>query len=331
MMTASMRHNFATIGVNLSKNAFHLCAINAKGELIARERVPRAALAKPRSPITRPLCSFDSRKPLVRICMMNVSDLPLLSHSKIVAEFEAAAESEVPTRALAVVYRTRVMFNINERLEILNESCIGLTEGQILWHLARELKPKVIIETGFGRGTSAAFFLAAMSPWNGRLISIDPAFRHWAEDTGLMYIDQLGLANRHTLIEHPSEIALPTLLSQEKHETLRLSYIDGSHHFDGALIDFTYLDRLTEVGGIIAIDDAHSPALRTLASFVANNLPYRLHYPTRRLLLCQKTLEATREWCHFRPFHSSTRTDWDVHDDLPDAIAIPGANFGELA
>ena len=32
-----------------------------------------------------------------------------------------------------------------------------------------------------------------------------------------------------------------------------LSYIDGSHHFDGALMDFMFLDKLTKVGGVIAI------------------------------------------------------------------------------
>jgi AraC-like DNA-binding protein len=90
-----------------------------------------------------------------------------------------------------------------------------------------------------------------------------------------------------------------------------------------------FIDRITEVGGIIGIDDARSPVVRTVASFVAHNLPYRLHYPTRRLVLCQKLAPTLREWSHFRPFRSSSRADWDVDDDWPDSAAVPNATFGE--
>lgn len=250
--------------------------------------------------------------------------------TELPAEFDAATQAEPATRYLAKVYRTGVMFEMNGDQVLLNDSSTGLTEGRILWHLARSSRPKTVIETGFGRGGSAAFFLSALAPWNGTLISIDPAFRHWAGDTGIRYIHQLGLAKNHTLIEEPSELALAKIVSRSSAEYLSLSYIDGSHHFDGTLVDFMYLDRLTEIGGIIAIDDAHAPAVRTMASFVANNLPYSLHYPTQRLLLCKKIAHDKRDWSHFRPFTSSPKADWDVHDDQPEERDVPGATFGLL-
>ena len=86
-----------------------------------------------------------------------------------------------------------------------------------------------------------------------------------------------------------------------------------------------YLDRLTEVGGLIAIDDAHAPAVRTVASFIANNLPYHLHYATPRLVLCYKNAQLEREWCHFRPFQSSRNPDWNIHVGRPDPESVPGA------
>jgi len=246
------------------------------------------------------------------------------------ADFEAATQTEPATQYLADVYRTGIMFERSGEQILLNDSSIGLTEGQILWYLARSSHSKSVIETGFGRGGSAAFFLSALAPWNGTLVSIDHAFRHWAGDTGIHYINQLGLAENHRLIEEPSELALAKIVSKSSAEYLSLSYIDGSHHFDGTLIDFMHLDRLTEIGGIIAIDDAHAPAVRTVASFVANNLPYNLHYPTQRLLLCKKFAHDERDWSHFRPFTSSPKADWDVHDDQANVVAVPGATFGHL-
>src|SRR5215475_7192988 len=36
----------ANIGVDIGKNAFHICAMNAKGTIVLRERLTRAALPK---------------------------------------------------------------------------------------------------------------------------------------------------------------------------------------------------------------------------------------------------------------------------------------------
>ena len=253
----------------------------------------------------------------------------LPSTEELTAEILVASQHEAPTKELLEVYRTGTMYFANGERVLLDQTSLGLTEGRILWHLARSLRPNLIIETGFGRGGSAAFLLAAVDPWGGRVISIDPAFRLWAQDAGPRYLERLGVASRHKLIEKPSEFALAELASNPALERLKASYIDGSHHFDGTLIDFMYLDRLTEVGGIIAIDDAHAPAVRTVASFVAHNLPYNLHYATQRLVLCTKTAELEREWCHFKPFQSSRNPDWNVHFGRPDPESVPGATFGD--
>jgi predicted O-methyltransferase YrrM len=258
--------------------------------------------------------------------MIDLAMLP--GRDELASKFSAAAESEEIVRLVLDTYRTGIMLDDGQRKETLNESCIGQVEGMILWNLARQLRPELIIETGFGRGTSAAFFLSAMAPWNGKLISIDPAFRHWAGDIGSSYIKRLGGSGRHEIVERPSEVVLAMMLEQAPSRSLKLSYVDGSHHFDGALMDFVYLDRMTEVGGVIGIDDAHAPAMRTLASFIANNLPYRLHYATQRLVLCQKSATTDREWCHFRPFRSSPNADWQVHEERPDDATVPHATYG---
>jgi cephalosporin hydroxylase len=249
----------------------------------------------------------------------------------LTAEFAKAVEQESAASYLNRVYETGVLFDVNGRREMTNETSMQMPEGQILWYVARHLRPNLVMETGFGRGGSAAFFLSALAPWGGKLISIDPAFRHWAGDVGTTYVSALGLAANHTLVEVPSEIFLPSRLLGGAAPSLKLAYVDGSHHFDGTLFDFMYFDRMLEVGGVIGIDDAHAPAVRTVASFVANNLPYKLHYATKRLVFCQKLAQVERDWGHFRPFTSSSKSDWDVHAEAAEPAVVPNATFGPEA
>ncbi len=247
--------------------------------------------------------------------------------------FDAAARTEDALGQISEVYRTGVMFRRNEQDIKLDLACTPLDEGRTMWYVIRHFRPSCVVEVGFGRGTSAAFILGALAPWQGRLISVDPFFRSWTENDGFDYLKRFGFSSNHVLLEQRSDIALPNLLAgQIPQESLSFSFIDGSHFFDDALIDFMYSDRMTMLGGIIAMDDAGAPALRTLASYIAHNLPYKLRYATKRLLLCQKLGDRTaRKWFHFRPFRCSQRMDFDSHTDRPDANTVPNATFSEVA
>jgi predicted O-methyltransferase YrrM len=278
-----------------------------------------------------------SARPMPRMqedAMISTPDFNILaslpSHKELAAAFDAAAATNEAARRINEVYRTNVMFRIPGRTTRLNPSCTYPDEGRILWYLVNKLRPSTVVEVGFGFGSSAAFMLAGLAPHDGKLISID-ASRTWTGGNGEIYIDHLKLARYHTLIEGRSDIVLPDFIARKKIPApLKLSFIDGSHLFEDALMDFVFLDRMAEIGGIIALDDASAPALRTVASYIAHNYPYKLHYATSRLLLCQKldTLDK-RQWCHFKPFQCSTRTDWDVHTTPPDPATVPGATFGE--
>lgn len=256
----------------------------------------------------------------------------LPSHEELAAVFDAAAATNEAVKKIREVYRTNVMFDIAGCAANLNATCTQALEGRMLWHLANELRPSTVIEVGFGCGSSAAFLLAALAPHNGRLISID-ADVSWAEGTGHYYLGQLKLAPYHTLIEERSDIALPDFIAHKRVPApLKFSFIDGAHLFDVALMDFIFLDRMTAIGGIIALDDAEWPALRTVASYIAHNFPYRLHYATPRLLLCQKLdVIEKRAWTHFKPFQCSPREGCDVHTTRADAAAVPGVTFSETS
>ena len=49
---------------------------------------------------------------------------------------------------------------------------------------------------------------------------------------------------------------------------------DGWHTFDFVLLDFFFIDRMLNVGGILVLDDTQFPAIRKVCRFVRRNLAY---------------------------------------------------------
>ena len=72
------------------------------------------------------------------------------------------------------------------------------------------------------------------------------------------------------LIEEPSEIALPRLLTEGRE--FDLAFVDGNHRFDGVFLDLVYLGRLVRRTGIVIVDDYQLPAVARATSFCSKNL-----------------------------------------------------------
>ena len=88
----------------------------------------------------------------------------LPSSSEVAAAVFDAARSEESTAYLSNVYRTGVMFDVDGHREEINESCTPMLEGQILWYITRQLRPMLIIETGFGWVHRQPFFCPHCRP-----------------------------------------------------------------------------------------------------------------------------------------------------------------------
>ena len=190
---------------------------------------------------------------------------------------------------------------------------IAPDQGYLLFYLVRKLRPLVTLETGFGYGMSACFMLTAhkLNSIGSVHVSIDPHFRHWTKGVGLYTLERLGLADSHLLIERESSHVLPRLKLPKKEKKLQLSFIDGNHLFDRAMVDFFFIDQLTQPEGLIVFDDVSSPALTALLNFIAaNRRDYRLLRPNPRTIICQKIGRDKRPWDHYRPFEASTGHDW---------------------
>ena len=154
-------------------------------------------------------------------------------------------------------------------------SNIDRKEGEFLFDIIQRHGCSKTLEVGCAMGISSLFICAALqgNAYASHTI-IDPMQTSDWSSIGVTQLDEAGVTC-YRLVEEPSEYALPRLA--EKGEKFDFCFIDGWHTFDHTLIDFFYIDRLLDTGGIVAIDDITFPGIRKL-------MRYLLNYPNYRLL-----------------------------------------------
>jgi len=78
---------------------------------------------------------------------------------------------------------------------------------------------------------------------------------------------------------------------------IQFAFIDGWHTFDHTLVDFFFVDRMLDVGGIVVIDDVGYPSIRRLCHFVLSNREYTTidfsGYPSKSFKTRLKRLTKT--------------------------------------
>lgn len=129
--------------------------------------------------------------------------------------------------------------------------------------LMTELRPKHTLEVGLAAGGSALAFAAShreLSPDERRQhVAIDPYQRVW-HHLGKVLITRAGLSEFVEVMEEPSCLALPAKMRSG--EKFQLIYIDGSHAYHEALLDFYYARHLLDIGGVVVLDDCAKPDVR---------------------------------------------------------------------
>jgi predicted O-methyltransferase YrrM len=152
-------------------------------------------------------------------------------------------------------------------------SGIHQTEGELLHALITENKCSNSIEIGCAYGVSSLYICSAISQvGNAHHTIVDPFQKEW-KNIGVLNLKRAGF-NSFDLIEELSELALPALLKEKR--KFDFAFIDGWHTFDHSLIDFFYLNRMMEVGGIIAFHDVDMPSINKLMRYILNYPSYEL-------------------------------------------------------
>ncbi len=133
-------------------------------------------------------------------------------------------------------------------------------------------RPAVCLEVGMGFGVSTLALLTGLAATGGHLISIDPKQQSVFGGAGMEAVRRAGLADRHRLVEARSDVALPQLVADGTR--IDLAYIDGWHTFDYVLLDYLYIDRMLQVGGIVGFNDCEYPAVHRVIRFVETHRRY---------------------------------------------------------
>src|SRR3989442_838329 len=131
---------------------------------------------------------------------------------------------------------------------------VSQEEGAALQRLIRAAKPRVTLEIGFAYGISTLFICEALAEVGGdRHIVIDPVQEDGWKGIGLFTVERAGYGPLLEFHGESSHQVLPGL--ERAGRRVDLALIDGWHTFDYAFVDFFYVDRLLNVGGIVMFDD----------------------------------------------------------------------------
>jgi predicted O-methyltransferase YrrM len=188
---------------------------------------------------------------------------------------------------------------------------------QLIQAWITEHHPHRLLEIGFAYGISSLFICDAISARDNISYHIIDAFqsRDW-HSVGLFNLNRAGFEDLYTFYEERSEICLPHLLDQGM--TFDFALIDGMHTFDHALVDFFYINRMLEVGGIVVFDDFQMPSIRKLVAHVSTYDCYTpLPFPESFRLQARvfRMIDAPFRLAGFKKIADDDRK-WDWHRDF---------------
>ena len=157
-----------------------------------------------------------------------------------------------------------------ERVALPAEDCDNLRDMLV----ARDAH--VVIEIGLAYGSSALAIGEGLC-WTGATetshIIIDPFQATSYENVGWEALKAAGVADRCTLIEEPSSIALARLVADGF--TADAAFVDGSHRFHEVFVDLYFLRKLVRPGGLIVLDDAELPSVSSALRYFDMNLGWK--------------------------------------------------------
>jgi predicted O-methyltransferase YrrM/glycosyltransferase involved in cell wall biosynthesis len=146
-------------------------------------------------------------------------------------------------------------------------SSIHRDEAEFISRLIRENGLSRAVEVGCAMGVSSLAIADSLAGEGAFHYIIDPFQKSQWKNIGVSNLRKAGFS-RFQLIEDYSEFALPALVKEGV--KINFGFIDGWHTFDHTLIDFFYINRMLEVGGIVLIDDVQMPAVSRVARYIYN-------------------------------------------------------------
>ena len=152
-------------------------------------------------------------------------------------------------------------------------SSIHVEEIEFISNIIKTHHLSRAVEVGCAMGISSLAIADAINGTSGSFHHIlDPNQQSQWKNIGINNLRKAGFQN-FNLIEDYSEFALPRLVREGV--KVNFGFIDGWHTFDHTLIDFFYINRMLEPGGVIIIDDVQMPAVNKAVRYIYNYPSYR--------------------------------------------------------
>jgi predicted O-methyltransferase YrrM len=153
-------------------------------------------------------------------------------------------------------------------------SHLPLADGELLQAWLAEHRPRRVLEIGMAYGISSLLICDALTQIGACDYHIVDPFQHtdWCS-VGVANMQRAGFADAYVLHVEPSELCLPRLLGQQTR--IDCAFVDGFHTFDHALVDFFFVNRMLDVGGIVIFDDVQLPSIQKLMAYIGAYPCYR--------------------------------------------------------
>jgi len=187
------------------------------------------------------------------------------------------------------------VFSMIERREVidtngknvkLKDGDITLEQAELLFYLIHEIKPILSVEMGFANGLAASVMTTAhmLNGLNGGHVPIEDQAKLVNDGIGHHTMERLELTG-YQIMEHEPALVLPQMLLQQLNQGLKLVYFNGARTFEEQMMEYYYMNRLLNEGGVLAINTANA-ARRELVDFIRRDR----HDYAIRALSCGITL-----------------------------------------
>jgi hypothetical protein len=172
-------------------------------------------------------------------------------------------------------YKTRQIENKNGDTRVISD-CISEMEARVILRLVKEEKPTNTLEVGLAHGISACVICLSKKDMNlnGMHFAVDPNQLTDFESIGLNNILDNNLLQTFTHLNGPSHLKIPELINSGVQ--INFAFIDGWHTFDYTLIDFFLVDKILNVGGVVAFHDGYGRSKQKVFRFIESHRKYKL-------------------------------------------------------
>lgn len=181
--------------------------------------------------------------------------------------------------------------------------------GMWIYETYCRLSPQRSLEIGLAYGFSTIYILAAIDQVGaGYHISIDPFQTSSWHRVGAYQAKHLNMESSFELREEFPVTAFAQFATQQTQ--FDFIFVDGSHRFDDALMDFTLAASVCPIGGNIILDDMWMPSIQAVASWIRlDRKDFReVLTPFSEIAHFERVARDDRSWDHFVPFGSKPST-----------------------